>query len=521
VRRFRGNAPTAAIIVLAAGVAVLLGILPAAFSSAAALAALVLGLGALAVIIFRSGMRSGLRSPRPMKSANVGGTSANAEGSSAGGPDPVLRVPRLLFYLGALLVTQSSVRVALGLTAAELCFIAAFGLTVVAVLAGRPTSRVPPMLVVGVGLFALGGLISSPNAASPSRSVVEVVQAVYVMLLWAWTAATVLRSRSQILTAMTLWTTSAAINGFAAITQVAGFTALAGALEGTRATGLTVHANDLGGACAVALVPALMMATSALPGRRGSVGLARIPRWVILGLIACGIVLSGSVTAMAAGFVAIIVWTMAPAVRAPGRLAVVVGLAFALLAIALVGGKVSSPTQRVAVVTSSNGTLPGTGTVDVRIRTVQQALPRIEGDPVMGVGFDGAGGAVQVIDKGQSRAYQVHSAPVAAWYEAGILGLVGLLVVAFTLARASWSSLAGGDENDTLIGLAIFAAGIAFVIVALTSPFVFQQYGWFAAVMAVAWWSRRQESARPADVIVTPVRRPQTIRMPLPQPVSR
>src|SRR3954453_17773178 len=123
----------------------------------------------------------------------------------------------------------------------------------------------------------------------------------------------------------------------------------------------------------------------------------------------------------------------APAVRAPGREAVVTGIAFALLAVALVGGKTTSPTERVAQVTSSSGTRAGSGTANARIRTVERALTRIEQNPVVGVGFDGAGGAVTVIDKGNETQYQVHSAPIAAWYEAGVFGVIGILIVGYAL----------------------------------------------------------------------------------------
>jgi hypothetical protein len=511
-----GTAARAGLIVASGAIAIALGLAPGALSLTGAIALAVLGLGALAVIFLRSGMQKNVPQPPPGVQAEVG--ERPATGPTGTCSDRVMRVPRLLFYAGALLVAQSSLRTATGLTVSEIFFILSFGLTCIAVLAGRPTGVVPSALVVGVGLFAFGGLISSPNAASTARSVVEVFQGVYVMLLWAWTGATVLRTRSHILTAISLFTFSAAINGLGAIAQTAGSTALTGALQGGRATSFTTHANDLGGICAVALVPALMLATTRLPGQSAGGLLSRAARWVILGLIAAGLVLSGSVTAMVAALVVIVVWMAAPAVRAPGRVAVVTGLAFALLAVALVGGKATSPTERVTQVSSSSGTRAGSGTADVRIRTVQRALPRIEQNPVVGVGLDGAGGLVTVIDKGQETQYQVHSAPIAAWYEAGVFGVIGIFIVAYALGRTSWRSLSGGDETDLVIGLAIFASGIAFVIIALTSPFDFQQYGWFTAVLAIAWGARRKQEAK---VFVTTDRAVRTAPAMVPQPLAR
>jgi hypothetical protein len=461
----------------------------------------VLGLGALAVISFRAGILPAPATGMSASQAEVRDPAAN-DGAPIAKPDPVLRFPRLLFYLGALLLTESSLRVAFGLTAGEIFFVGAFSLTVLAVLAGRPAASVPTGLVAGVGIVAFGGLISSPNAASPAGSVIEVLQVVYVMLLWAWTGATVLRNRRQIITALTMWTMSAAINGFYAIAQ-----ALTGSLGSGRTTGLTPHPNDLGGACAVALIPALMLATSRFPGQGARLGpLERALRWGILGLVVAGLVLSVSVTAMLASFVGIVIWTIAPVVRAPARLAVVIGLAFAVMTVTLVGGRVISPTDRIQTVTGSSGS--GSGSVDARLKTVQRAFTRIQQDPVIGAGFDKAGGVVTVINKGSNTQIQVHSAPVAAWYEAGILGLIGLLVVAATLAKTAWRSVTHGVRDDMLIGVAIFAAGIAWVVIAVTSPLNFQQYGWFAAVMAVALSARRMEAA---EVFVTTERGPQAM----------
>jgi hypothetical protein len=451
-----------------------------------------LGIAALAGVIFRRTSQVYTRVARPMIESAEDPIEGTERATRA---DPVLRIPRLLFYAGALTITQASLR-PVGLTVSEIFFIAAFFASAAAVVAGRPLGRVPAPLVFGVGLFAVGGLISSAGAESPAGSVGNVMQGVYVMLLWPAVGATVLRNRAQLMTALTLWTISAAFDGFAALTQVAGFHGLAGPLEGNRATGLTDHPNDLGGVCAVALVPALMLATCRLLGSRAAPSsLARAPRWAILGLIAAGLVLSASVAAMFAGLIAIVVWMLAPAVRAPGRLAVIAGLCFAVVALTLAGGRVTSPTERIQEVTSSTGTQETSGSGGIRIKTIKRALPRIEQDPVVGTGLDNAGGVVNILSQGSSIPQQVHGAPVAVWYEAGIFGFLGFLVVVATLGRQAWRSLTAGDQSDLLIGLAIAAAFVAFLIYALSSPFVYQQYGWFSAVMLIAWRARRDAVA--------------------------
>jgi hypothetical protein len=97
--------------------------------------------------------------------------------------DRILRIPRVLFYLGSLTLTEAVWRPALGLTVSEMFFLLALGATVIAVLAGRPIARIPNGLVIGVMIFALGGAISSIAAESTASSVSQTLQGIYVMLL--------------------------------------------------------------------------------------------------------------------------------------------------------------------------------------------------------------------------------------------------------------------------------------------------------------------------------------------------
>jgi O-antigen ligase len=479
----------------AAAVAVLLGLAAGALPLAGTLALGVLGLGLLAALLFRRALRSRPSTTQPqLKTGKFEGGEIGRFTDEADAPasDRILRIPRVLFYLGSLTLTEASWRPAAGLTVSEIFFLLALGATGIAVLAGRPSARVPRGLIIGVAIFALGGAISSIGAESTTSSVSQTLQGIYVMLLWVWTGATVLRTRRQVVVALGCWTFSSALNGFAALLQVTGVSLLGtGALEGSRATGLTDHPNDLGAACAIALVPALMLATTRIPGRGGrDVNGMRAVGWCLLALTALGVILSASIGAMFAGLIAILVWLLAPAVRAPARLAVVAALAVSLAGLTLAGGAVTSPAKRVEEVTS-NGVSTNSGSGVIRLKIVQRAWPRIESNPIVGKGLDSSGLSVNVINHGTIVAYQVHGGPISIWYQAGIFGLVGVLIVVWTLLRGAWRALGAGDQTDMLIGLSILAAFIAFLINALTTPFVLQEYGWFAGVMLIAWRTRR------------------------------
>ncbi len=499
------------LVVLALLGAALIGIAPAALSLAETIVVFAVCGGALALLLLRGAL--GASSGRAGELATTAGA---IWGQVRGTTDRDLRVQRALFYLGALTVTEATWRPALGLTIAEIFFIGSFAGCAFAVLRGHRVARVPAALVAGVAIFAFGGAISSLGASGPGDSGTEVLHAVYVMLLWAWTGAMVLRSRRQLLVAVTLWTVSAAVSGFASITQVFGIEAIAGALEGNRATGFTDHPNDLGGAASVALVPALMLATRWAPGTR-SVG--RALRWLVVALIATGMALSASVAAMAGALVAIVFWLSSPAVRASTRVAIVAALGVTLVAaVAVTGGAVTSPTERIEQVTSPSGTDPLSGSGEERIEIVRTVWPQIAEDPLIGAGLDPPDTVVTVLSGGRTTPYQVHGAPLAAWYGAGIFGLLGILVVFGALLAAGWRALlAAPTDDDRLIGWALLAAFAAFLVYAMTAPLFFQQYGWFAAVALVAWSTGSEAMARdPAPAWPQPA-----TGLPAPQPSAR
>lgn len=487
----------------------LLGVAPAVLSVGGTVILLVACGGVLALLLLRVafGGASG-------RTGRLTASAMTVWGQARGPADRDLRIQRGLFYLGSLTVTEATWRPALGLTIAELLFIASFAGCAFAVLRGHQVARVPAALVVGVAIFAFGGAISSLNAQSPASSGTEVLHAVYVMLLWIWTGAMVLRTRQQLLFAVSLWTLSMALSGFAAIAQVMGVESIAGALEGNRATGFTDHPNDLGAAASVALVPALMLATR--PG--GGASIARTMRWLVVALIASAIALSASVAAMAGALVATVVWLSSPAVRAPTRVAIVGGLAICLVgAVTITGGAVTSPTERLRQVTSPFGANSASGSGEERLAIVRTAWPRISQDPVIGAGLDTPDTVVTVLSGGRTTPYQVHGAPLAAWYEAGIFGVIGILVAFGALFYAGWRALvAAPAADDQLVGWALLAAFGAFFVYAMTAPLFFQQFGWFAAVILVAWTRavpasdarRAPAPARPRSPELAPARLP-------------
>src|SRR5207302_6267100 len=127
-----------------------------------------------------------------------------------------------------------------------------------------------------------------------------------------WVGAMVISTRPQLMTVLGLWAISAAVDGIGALSQVVHAPLPGtGALEGGgRYVGFTLHPNDLGGVAAVALVPALLFATSGDRSRSAS-----WIRWVPVPLVAVALVLSGSVSGMAGAVLALLVWLSSLAIR--------------------------------------------------------------------------------------------------------------------------------------------------------------------------------------------------------------
>ncbi len=169
----------------------------------------------------------------------------------------------------------------------------------------------------------------------------------YLTIVWFWLGGVLLTSRRHLRLAVGMWTISIAIDGLAAVAQARGLSLpLAGQVMGGRMSGYTEQINDLGGAAAVAVAPALALVATASR-------LSRQFLWVLvlLGIVAA-LVLSGSVGGMAAGIGAVGVWFV---VASKGVRPVLVAAAAIALAIGIahVQGSLGLPTpaERVLAVT--------------------------------------------------------------------------------------------------------------------------------------------------------------------------
>lgn len=404
-----------------------------------------------------------------------------------------LAAARLLYLLGVLLVGFIVIRPAAGLTLSDLLFLGALGLTVLTLVALRRPAPVflGPVMLLGVVLFAVGGLVSSFDAESALESGTVVARVVYLTVVWFWLGGILLDRPRHLQVALALWVASAALGGAGAIVQtIWGDVIPAGVVHYGRVSGFTYQVNDLGGLCGVAAVPAAMLVTAA----RGLA--ARLASLAALFLIVAGLLLSNSVTAMLAAVVAGVVWI---AIARPDlRLLVPVAAAVLLLSAFAAGNNRywESPLDRLQTSSSRSGS--SESTLFTRVDSYEAAWQTIQDSPLVGVGL---GREAPNTATGSG----VHNMFLATWFQAGLIGLLGLVLVVVAAVTMGWRAVTGAvDGNEQRTAAALFAAMIAFLVFGQGQEVLFQRYGWIPVALIAAL--RVQQHARAVPQTTVPAR---------------
>jgi O-antigen ligase len=402
--------------------------------------------------------------------------------------DPRLRPARYVYYLGSATIGFLEVRPALGFTASDWIFFVALGLVALVILVYGITPRylTPRAVTVGVLLFALGGVLSSAEAVSASESVLIVVRMLYLTLIWFWLGTVVLETRAHVHAALVAWVCSAALSSSGAVIQFFyGDVIPGGTVAFGRMTGFTGHFNILGGLAATAFVPALMLAVDS-PRRR-----TRVLGTAAAALIGIGLLLSGSVGGLLAASVATMVWLALRGVSMRILVSGAVLLASALVLMSAAGSTDSpSPLDRIKRVTSAEQASAGTGgTIYSRIEGYAEAWSRIADQPFVGIGLDPAT-SFEVL--GEDRT--VHNLVLGPWFTAGILGLVGILMLVGGAIVTGLRVLKNSPPSQRPETAALLAALAAFVQHGMGEPILFVRYGWFPTALLIALNAQRVRS---------------------------
>jgi O-antigen ligase len=403
--------------------------------------------------------------------------------------DRSFRLSRGLYYLGVLCIGQLVFRRGASITLSDVFFFFSLvtTLAVIALERRRVEIRLPRLLLLGVFLFAVGGLVSSFGTEVPRQSIIVILKLTYVTAVWFWLGTVVLRRRAHIYAAIALWVASAALNGVGALVQrFQGDVIPGGTVNWGRMTGFTANVNDLGGITAVAIVPALVL-LMVLSKRSHAFFLSMAG--VIL--VSMGLVLSGSVGSLAAAAVACALWFGSH----PARLQRVLTIAAAGLALVALYSAQSSPDSQSVV---QRLTRFGTGSPDdpdrtlgSRVDTYRGAIDRITGNPFVGVGLDP--------ENNQINDHPVHNILIGTWFQTGIIGLAGMVLIflaGLRSARASIFSARSFEERAVGVGLA--ASLVAFIVFLMSEPALFTRYGWVAFALLMALRAVQVTAPQPA-----------------------
>ena len=425
-------------------------------------------------------------------------------------------VPRRLYYGGVLLVGLLTLRVAGQVTYSDVLFLASFLLACaeLVILRRRVPVKLPFLLLIGVALFSLGGFLSTFDSYEPLKSIAVIARLIMLTVFWFWLGTVVLRRQEHITRAIGCWVVSAAICGGGAILQlVVGDVIPNASIEGGRATGFTPHPNDLGALTAIAFVPAFMLAS-----RPRITAATRAWFYLLLLLVAAGLILSGSVGALIAAAGAVFVWLVfqRTSTHSLRVLATLAACAVALVTLQSIRGA-PTPLDRLEAVTSTSSQAGAiqVGSVQQRIGTYRVAIARIEEDPFVGVGLD----LFSVARPSGVEAYEndVHNLVIGLWYKTGLIGLVGMLVALFAIARSGWLAISESiSTSERRVAVALGSSVVAFVAFAMTAPILFTRLGWISAALVLALRGIQQERV-PA---VQPAAEPRAARVHAPVPAN-
>jgi O-antigen ligase len=396
----------------------------------------------------------------------------------------VLRWPRILYYLGMLFVGLLALRPLGGVPISDLFFLAALAAALAELALRRQMSgpALPLALLCGVLLYALGAIASAAASESPVASVAILIRVVYITAVWFWLGALVLRREEHLRMAMILWVTSIAISGAGAVIQQVFGDVIPGAAApfAGRNSGFTQHVNDLGGSAGIAFIPALLLVTLG-----GPKGIWRLLRLSTVVLVAAGVILSGSVGGALAAAAGLVVWvSLGRMGTSEGAAVAAVGTVCLAVVVVLAGTEAQSPIDRLGDGSNAPGDV--STTLSLRAKTASTAWDRVQEQPFIGVGLDLASSSIPTAtpDAAELQNFTVHNILLGAWYETGIIGLLGMLIMLGALFWIAWRTLLRARPgSEYLTALSLTAALTGFLTYAMGAPVLFQRYAWVAAAL--------------------------------------
>ena len=344
--------------------------------------------------------------------------------------------------------------------------------------------RLHPLFSFGLIVFSIGGILSSFTSKMPMESLTAIVKYLYLIGIWFWLGTVIIRKETHIYTVIFLWSFSAAITSAGAMAQLVLGDVIPGVSPATgRMTGLTEHVNDLGGVTCIVLIPALALASQRAIGI-----LRKCCLFIFTLLITVGLILSVSISGFIAAIMSFLFWLIIskPSIKIFATFIVICALALLTVSFSLKYGGISV-FDRLTDVAEQKLYYE---TSESRIEVYRLAWKSISKDPLVGVGTGPYAGITETGDV-------VHNFLLLNWYESGVFGFLGILIILVSLAIFGIKVIRISClNNDFILSTSLFASYLAFLVIGLAQPVYFKRFGWIPAALIMVLYVKHGRSRK-------------------------
>jgi O-antigen ligase len=369
-------------------------------------------------------------------------------------------------------------------------------------LAPARSRRSSQLVLVGSILLLTAGTLSSFGSWNPAGSLLVVARVGYLTLVWFWILRAVTPTRAAVDVLLSGWRAGVVFVATVAVLDQFGIISVSAENSENRQTAFSGHPNDLAGFLVVAL-PMLALGLPRRPERSRRRDMAS--RFLVTGLALYAITTTGSMTGLAsaavAGVVTLGILVLVPSAqrRAKPRspLAIMAAILVGLIGLGLLVTSDLPVFERIERYESGDSYV--TGSADLRRQLNERVIGNFDDWLVAGVGLDSesvfaTGLLTERIDGG------VHNMYLKILLEAGLPGLVGLLLILGATLRAAFLLVVNTRRTDLYpVAVVSTASSITACTFANFGPILFHRYFWLPAGLVWCLWALRREELRQAS----------------------
>jgi O-antigen ligase len=412
----------------------------------------------------------------------------------------------VLGWLGIATIGLNTLRLG-GFAISDGIFFLLGGALIFKLLVGNESGLAPPrmrqasqLVLLGAVLLLTAGVLSSFGSWNTEGSLLIVARLAYVTLVWFWMLRTIVPTRRALDVLLSGWRWGVIAISVVALLGQIGLINVSEQNPENRQTAFSGHPNDLAGYLAVGL-PILLMNLPRHPEhsrRRRTLG-----RSAALALAVYGISTTGSMTAFLAGGVAVVstlaITALIPPTEGERRrlhpLSVMAGAVAAVVGLTLLATSDLPLLERFERLESGDSYVESSASHRAKLNAA--VVNRFDDWLVVGVGMDETSVFAAELTEDAIRMGSVHNMYLKVLFEAGLPGLIGVLVIQLATFRCAFRLVIHTRDTalyPVAVGLTGAAAGAWFF--ALFGPILFHRYFWLPIGMIWCLWALRREELR-------------------------